>query len=88
MLSLKDVRSVSLYTLIIGHKSRNMVSILNKRKLQKKLQNIVTNNVFWTKNKNTTTTKIKHKNPCRSWELNTGPLAPKSDTLPLHLRVN
>jgi len=60
--------------------------------LQKKLQNVVTNNVFLDKNKNTTTTKpkknIKHKNPCRSWELNPGPLAPKVDALPLHHRVN
>jgi len=33
------------YTLIIGHKSCNMLSILNKLKLQKILQNVVTNNV-------------------------------------------
>jgi len=30
-----------LYTLMIGHKSCNMLSILNKLKFQKKLQNIV-----------------------------------------------
>jgi len=37
---------------------------------------------FWTKHKNTTTTKqkMKHKNPCRSRELNPEPLAPKADT--------
>jgi len=35
-----------LYTLIIGHKSCNMLSILNKLTLQKELQNILTNNVF------------------------------------------
>jgi len=46
---------------------------------------------FWTKNKNTTTTKpkkIKHKNPCRSRKLNPGRLAPKADALPLQHRVN
>jgi len=31
-----------LYTLIIGHKSCNMLSILNKLTLQKELQNFVT----------------------------------------------
>jgi len=37
-----------LYTLIIGHKYCNMLSILhvNKLTLQMKLQNVVTNNVF------------------------------------------
>jgi len=45
---------------------------------------------FWTKSKNTTTTKqkIKHKNPCQSRGLNPGALAPKADALPLHHRVN
>ena len=45
---------------------------------------------FWTKSKNPTTTKqkIKHKNPCRSQELNLGPPALKADALPLHHRVN
>jgi len=45
---------------------------------------------FGQKGKITTTTKqnIKHKNPCRSWEFNPGPLAPKADLLPLHHRVN
>jgi len=38
-----------LYTLIIGHKFCNVLSILNKFSLQKKLQNIVKNNVFWDK---------------------------------------
>jgi len=79
-----------LYTLIIGHKSCNRLSILNKLILQKELQNVVKNNVFWTKHKNTTTTKqkMKHKNPCRSRELIPGTLAPKADALPLHHRVN
>ena len=35
-----------LYTLIIGHKFCNMLSITNKLTLQKKLHNFVTNNVF------------------------------------------
>jgi len=38
-----------LYTLIIGHRSCNMLSILNKLILQKELQNFVTKNVFWDK---------------------------------------
>ena len=28
--------------------------------------------------------KIKHKNPCRSRELNPGPLGPKANAIPLH----
>jgi len=35
-----------LYTFIIGHKSCNVLSTLNKLSLQKELQNCVTNNVF------------------------------------------
>jgi len=79
-----------LYTLIIGNKSGNILSILNKLKLLKELQTFVTNNVFSQKSKNSTTTKqkFKHKNPCRSWGLNTGPLAPKANALPLHHRFN
>jgi len=76
-----------LYTLIIGHKSCNMLSIQNKLILQKKLQYCVTNNVFGHKIKNTKH-KFKHKNPCRSRELNPQPLALKVDALPLHYRVN
>ena len=33
-------------------------------------------------------TKIKHENPCRSRELNPGPLAPKAVALPVHHWVN
>jgi len=40
-----------LYNLIIGHKSCNMLSVLNKLTLQKELQKCVTNNVFWTNSK-------------------------------------
>jgi len=51
-----------LYTLIIGHKSCNMLSILNKLTLQKKLQKKLTNNVVLDKkSKNTTTTKQKYQ---------------------------
>ena len=39
------------YTLTISHKSCNMLSILNNLVLQKELQIVVTNNVFWTKTK-------------------------------------
>ena len=37
------------YTLIIDYKTCNMLSIQNQLTLQKKLQNFMTNNVFWTK---------------------------------------
>ena len=80
-----------LYTFIIGHTSCNMLSMLNKLTLNKELQTLVTDNVFLNKKrKHTTTTKqkIKHKNPCRSRELNPGPLSPKADDVPLsQLRV-
>jgi len=42
-----------LYILIIGHKSCNMSSILNKLPLQTELQKHVRNNVFWTKTSKT-----------------------------------
>jgi len=38
-----------IYTLRIGHKSGNMLSILNKFTLQIELQFFVTNNVFFDK---------------------------------------
>ena len=38
-----------LYTLIISHKSCNMLSILYKLILEEELQTFVINNVFWTK---------------------------------------
>ena len=50
-----------LYSLIIGHKSWTVLSMLSKIPLQRELQNVVTNNVFWTKSKNTTTTKQKNQ---------------------------
>jgi len=43
-----------LYTLIIGHKSCNILSIQNKLKMQKELQTFVTNNVFFFDKKVTT----------------------------------
>ena len=86
-----------LYTLlhVIGHKSCNMLSILNKLTLQKELPNVVTNNALLGKqSKNTTVnkTKLKHENRCRSGELNLGPHPPTSDALsttapPSQLRV-
>jgi len=84
----KDARCI--FILIIGHKSGNMLSILNKLTLQKKLQNFVTKKVFWTKKVKTLQQQNKHKNPCRCRELNLGPLAPKADALHvlLHQRVN
>ena len=81
-----------LYILTIGHTSCNMLSIINKLALQKKLHNFVTNNVFLDKkSENTTTTKqnkIKHKTTCLSRALDPEPLAPKFDALPLHHGVN
>ena len=54
---MEDARSV-FYTLIIGHKSCIMLSILNKLTLQKKCRNFVTSKVFLDKkSKNATTTK-------------------------------
>jgi len=44
-----------LYTLIISHKSSNMLRILNKLTLYKELQTFVTNSVFLDK-------KYKHNN--------------------------
>jgi len=45
------LKTLGLYfhTLIIGHKSGYMLGILNKLILQKKLQNVVTNNLFLAK---------------------------------------
>jgi len=46
-----------------------MLSILNKLTMQMELQTFMSNNVFWTKSKITTTKQnINHKNPCRSQE--------------------
>ena len=46
-----EMLGLYLKNLLIGHKSCNMLSTckLNKLTLQKKLQNCVTNNVFWDK---------------------------------------
>jgi len=80
-----------LYTLIISHNSCHMFGKLNKLTWQNKLQYLVTNNVLSDKNvkpQQQQNKKIKHKNPCRSRELNTGPLALKADALPLQHRVN
>jgi len=54
-----------LYTLIISHKSCNILSILNKLTLQK-----------------------MYTNPCRSRELNPGPITQKADAFFLPHRVN
>jgi len=70
-----------IYTLIIGHTSCNMLSLLKKVSLQQELQNFVTNNVFLEK-------KIKQKNSCWSRELDPRHLALKADALALHHRVN
>jgi len=51
-----------LYTLIIGHKSCNMLSILNKLTFQKELQNIVTNNVLLDKKVKTKQQQNKKSN--------------------------
>ena len=49
-ISILKMLSLYMYTLIIGHKSCNMLSILNKLTLPKELQNFVTIS-FWTKSK-------------------------------------
>ena len=51
-----------LYTLIIGHKYCNMLSILNKLTLQKEKQNVVTNNVFLDKKVKTQQQQNKKSN--------------------------
>jgi len=56
------IKSLYLYTLIIGHKSCHMLSILNKLTMKRELQNSVTNSMFRTKRKNKTTTKQKKSN--------------------------
>ena len=55
-----------LYTLIIGFKYCNILSILNKLTLQKELHNVVTM-CFWTKSKDTTTKKSNNKNLPGAW---------------------
>jgi len=75
------------YTLIFGHKSNNMFSLLNKLTLQEKLEKVFDKKCFMDK-KVKTQKKIKHKNPSRSRDLNPWPLAPKGDALPLHHLVN
>jgi len=51
-----------LYNLFIGHESCNVLSILNKLKLQKKLQNVMTNNVFLDKKVKTQQKQNKKSN--------------------------
>ena len=52
---------VYLETLIIGHKFCSILSILNELTLQKEFKKGNVNNVFWTKNKSTITTRQKSK---------------------------
>ena len=51
-----------LYTLKIGQKSCNMLSILKKLLLQKELQTLWQIMYFWTKSKNSSSTKQKKSN--------------------------
>jgi len=63
----KDARS-AFYTRKIGHKSCNMLGILNKLTLQKALQTFLTNNVLLDNKVKTLkqrNKRIKHKNPCQ-----------------------
>ena len=63
---------------IICHKLCMMLSILSELTVQTKLQ----------KDKNTTTTnnKSKHKSPCQRHNMNSGPLATQSNSVPLDHR--
>ena len=74
------------YTLLISHKSSNMLRILNKLTLYKELQTFVTNNVFLDKKVKTQqkTTKKTHTNP----GIEPGTSCTKADALPLHHRIN
>ena len=69
-----------LYTLIIGHKSSNMLSILNKWTLQKKLQTFMTNNVKTQQHQNKTSNT---KKPLSEPRIEPGPVEPTADALPL-----
>jgi len=53
--------------------------------IAKGIANLLTSNVFGQK---VLTQQQQKKNPCRSRELNPGPLALKAEALPLHHRVN
>ena len=86
-----------LYTLIISHKSCNMLSILNTLTFLQVLQHFVTNtfcNVFWTRSINATKNKNKkkHKNPCRKLNWTRDLLHPKrmqyTTATPSQLRVS
>ena len=48
--SILKMLGLYLYSLIIGHKSCNVLSMLNKLSLQRELQNVVTKYVFMDKN--------------------------------------
>ena len=61
-------------TLIIGHTFCNMLRLLNKLRLQKELQNVVTKTT-----KTATKLKYKHKKTCQSRESNPGSLALQVD---------
>ena len=63
------------YTRIIGHKSCNVLSILNAKYSDKKC--VLGKKVEAQQ-------QVKHKTPFRSRVLKSGPLAPKADALPLH----
>ena len=76
-----------LCTLIISFKSCNVLSILNKLTLPKKLQIFVTNNVFLVKTQQQQTKQSNIKTLAESGNKH-GALAPKADALPLHHRVN
>jgi len=67
-------------SIIIGHKSCNTLSLLNKLAMQKKLQNVMKSNVFWT-NKNKNNNKSNIKNPFRNREMTPRPLVPKVEAV-------
>jgi len=56
------LKMLGLYTLIIGHKSCNTLSILNKLKLYKALQTFMTNDVFFDKKVKTQQQQNKKSN--------------------------
>jgi len=83
-----------LHTLHFGHKSCNMLSILNKLTyyIAKGIAKYCNKYCVFGQKVKTQQQQhkqiIKHKNPCWSRKLNPGPLTPKADALPLHHRVN
>jgi len=78
-LSFLTMLGLYIYTLEFGHKSCNMLSILNKLALQKELHNCVTNNVFLDKNHINNKTKNQTLKPLPETGIETGTCCTQSE---------